>query len=317
MAYTFASRIRSPLWHARAGLFVMLATVLLWTSPYPAHSEEAVPAPSNQPASKSDDCERSAFRVVVDVGHTVEKPGADSSRGVTEYSFNLKLANEVMQALSKAGFEKAVRLITTAAPVRGLLERAQRANNMRADLFLSIHHDSVPDNLLETWNYEGQQRSFSDRFKGYALFISKENANPKGSLEFGHFLGEELETRGLHYTPHYTLPLMGRRRHELLDAEAGVYRYDQLVVLRKTLMPAVLMEAGSIINRDEELELGNPERRALTSAAVAAAVEDFCATQARPSHNQQVKQPRMRMLPHRQAGTIAIRSRADVQAGEK
>ena len=128
-------------------------------------------------------------------------------------------------------------------------------------------------------NYEGQQRSFSDRFKGYSLFISNENANPKGSLEFGHFLGEELRTRGLHYTPHYTLPLMGHRRHELLDAEAGVYRYDQLVVLRKTLMSAVLMEAGSIINRDEELELASPERRALTSAAVAAAVEDFCATQ--------------------------------------
>lgn len=317
MAHAFANRIRSPLWHAGTGLFVMLATALLWTSPYPAHSAEAVPAPSNQPAIKSNDCERSAFRVVVDVGHTVGKPGADSSRGVTEYSFNLNLANEVMQALTKAGFEKAVRLITAAAPVQGLLERAERANRMRADLLLSIHHNSVPDNLLETWNYEGQQRSFSDRFKGYSLFISKENANPKGSLEFGHFLGEELETRGLHYTPHYTLPLMGRRRHELLDAEAGVYRYDQLVVLRKTLMSAVLMEAGSIINRDEELELASPERRALTSAAVAAAVEDFCATQARPSHDQQAKQPRIRMLAHRQAGAIAIRSRADVQAGEK
>ena len=141
----------------------------------------------------------------------------------------------------------------------------------------------MPDNLLETWEYEGQQRPFSDRFKGYSIFISKENANLKGSLAFGHFLGEELETRGLHYTPHYTLPLMGRRRHQLLDAEAGVYRYDQLVVLRKTLMPAVLLEAGSIINRDEELEMAGAERRALTSAAVAAAVEDFCATRSHPA----------------------------------
>ena len=98
---------------------------------------------------------------------------------------------------------------------------------------------------------------------------------------------------------------MGHRRHELLDTEAGVYRYDQLVVLRKTLMPAVLMEAGSIINRDEELELASPERRALTSAAVAAAVEDFCATRSQPSHDQQAKQPRIRMRPHRQAGALA------------
>ena len=237
-------------------------------------------------------------------------PAPTAPAASTEYSFNLRLADEVQQALVNAGFEKTVRLITQAAPVRGLLERAERANSMHADLFISIHHDSVPDNLLETWEYEGQQRSFSDRFKGYALFISNENGNRKGSLEFGHFLGEELEARGLQYTPHYTLPLMGRRRHELLDAEAGVYRYDQLVVLRKTLMPAVLMEAGSIINRDEELELATPERRAATSAAVAAAVEDFCATRSHPNHYLQAKQPRIHIRPHRQAATLPLPSRA-------
>jgi N-acetylmuramoyl-L-alanine amidase len=334
--------------HAGAGLFVVLATLFCCTSLHPAFSQEAAPpasnspdlptsspsqpnAPasstpdlpvSNQPApnppkSKSADCERSAFRVVVDVGHTVEKPGADSSRGVTEYSYNLQLADETMHALLKAGFEKAVRLITETAPLRGLLERAARANAMHADLFISIHHDSVPDNLLESWEFQGQQRFFSDRFKGYAIFLSKENANPKGSLEFGHFLGEQLLARGLHYTPHYTLPLMGRRRHELLDAEAGVYRYDQLVVLRKTLMPAVLLEAGSIINRDEELEMASAERRALTSAAIAAAVEDFCAARFHPSHYLQAKQPRIRVRPHRQAATIPIPLRAELQNGEK
>ena len=69
---------------------------------------------------------------------------------------------------------------------------------------------------------------------------------------------------------------MGRRRHELLDADAGVYRYDQLVVLRETQMPAVLLEAGSIINRDEELQMNSPERRDVISAAVITAVEMLC-----------------------------------------
>ncbi len=298
------SRI-SKLPPAGTALLVPFAAVLIFAGSYTARGQEPLPA-----ASKLANCDRAAFRVVVDVGHTVDKPGADSARGTTEYSFNLRLADEVRQALVTAGFEKTVRLITQAAPVRGLLERAERANSMHADLFISIHHDSVPDNLLETWDYEGQQRSFSDRFKGYALFISNENGNRKGSLEFGHFLGEELEARGLRYTPHYTLPLMGHRRHELLDTEAGVYRYDQLVVLRKTLMPAVLMEAGSIINRDEELELATPERRATTSAAVAAAVEDFCATRSHPNHYLQAKQPRIHVRSHRQAATLPLPSRA-------
>ena len=75
---------------------------------------------------------------------------------------------------------------------------------------------------------------------------------------------------------------MGHRRRILVDAEAGVYRYDQLIVLRQTTMPAVLLEAGSIVNRQEELELGTPERRSRTSAAIVAAVENFCAARARP-----------------------------------
>ena len=75
---------------------------------------------------------------------------------------------------------------------------------------------------------------------------------------------------------------MGHRRRILVDAKAGVYRYDQLIVLRQTTMPAVLLEAGSIVNRQEELELGTPERRSLTSAAIVAAVEIFCAARARP-----------------------------------
>jgi N-acetylmuramoyl-L-alanine amidase len=154
---------------------------------------------------------------------------------------------------------------------------------MRADLFISIHHDSVPDYLLETWQYEEQQHQFSDRFQGYAIFMSHDNVDRAGSLQFGRLLGKALQARGLQYTPHYTLPLMGNRRRELIDATAGVYRYDQLIVLRNTRMPAVLLEAGSIVNRQEELELASPERRELISAAVVSAVKDFCVARPRRS----------------------------------
>jgi hypothetical protein len=63
----------------------------------------------------------------------------------------------------------------------------------------------------------------------------------------------------------------------LVDANVGVYRYDQLIVLKSTRMPAVLLEAGSIINRDEELVMNSPERQSLIGAAVTDAVDGFCA----------------------------------------
>jgi N-acetylmuramoyl-L-alanine amidase len=274
----------SKLLHAGAAcLFFILVVCAAW---HPARSEE--PAP---PAPKAAACQRSAFRVVVDVGHTVDMPGALSARGVAEYTFNLQLADAVKQALVDARFDKTVRLVTATAPWPGLVERATRANDMHADLFIAIHHDSVPDYLLETWQYEGKENHFSDRFTGYAIFISNDNADRKGSLAFGRVLGEELQARGLHSTPHYTLPLMGRYRHELIDAGSGVYRYDQLIVLKETHMPAVLLEAGSIVNRQEELQLASPERRSIVGKAVAAAVEDFCAARARTSEDRPIKRP--------------------------
>jgi N-acetylmuramoyl-L-alanine amidase len=94
---------------------------------------------------------------------------------------------------------------------------------------------------------------------------------------------------------------MGHRRRELLDPVAGVYRYDQLIVLRMTHIPALLLEAGSIVNRQEEVDLGTPERRARTSGAIAAAVAEFCAARARPTVAQPATSPKPRVL---RTGTI-------------
>src|SRR6266480_4717500 len=99
------------------------------------------------------------------------------SRGASEYMFNLRLANQIEQSLTAAGFAKTLELITAAPPRRGLFERAARANSLRADLFLSIHHDGVPDQFVEKWEYGGRERAFSDRFKGHSIFVSIDNGD--------------------------------------------------------------------------------------------------------------------------------------------
>jgi len=279
---------------AGAGCILVFAALLAGSEEHGPGTAGATPA----------DCQRAKFRVVVDVGHTVGVPGAMSARGVPEYTFNLRLGEEIRQALLAAGFDKAVLLVVAQPPPLGLVERARRANNGAADIFLSIHHDSVPDYLLETWEYNGQQNHFSDRFQGYAIFVSNDNADRAGSRKFASLLGRELQTRGLHYTPHYTLPLMKGRRRELVDAEAGVYRFDQLVVLRDTRMAAVLLEAGSIINRQEELELAGPDRRSQVSAAITAAVENFCALRSRQRTNGTVERLSRPSAPVHPVGAI-------------
>ncbi|HET7888073.1 MAG TPA: N-acetylmuramoyl-L-alanine amidase [Bradyrhizobium sp.] len=243
------------------------------------HVKLAALGPLNPPLSKSASvaCLPAKFRIAVDVGHTAESEGATSARNVPEFAFNLRLAQQIAEGLKAAGFVSTKLLVTEGKAKPSLFRRVAVANDMNADLFLSVHHDSVPNKLLEDWEFEGKKSHFSDRFGGYSVFVSHDNTDFKTSFAFAELVGKQMKASGLDYAKQYTMPIMGHYQYPLLDKDTGVYAHDELVVLRKTRMPAVLLEAGSIINRDEELKMGSAERRDLISDAVVAAVKDFCA----------------------------------------
>jgi len=221
-------------------------------------------------------CDPAKFRIVLDVGHTAQSEGAISARNVAEFVFNLRLAQQIEQKLKGEGFAETRLLLTEGKASPSLAKRVAAANNLQANLFLSIHHDSVPNSFLENWEFEGKKSHFSDRFSGYSVFVSRRNPDFKTSLSFAELLAKEMKAEGLQYAQQYAQAVMGRYQHPLLDKETGVYSYDELIVLRTTRMPAALLEAGSIINRDEELKMDSPERRNIISSAVTAAVKEFC-----------------------------------------
>ena len=101
-------------------------------------------------------CEPAKFRIVLDVGHTAESEGAISARNVSEFTFNLRLARQIEEKLKAEGFAQTRLLLTEGKARRSLVRRVAVANNLAADLFLSIHHDSVPDKFLEDWEFEGR-----------------------------------------------------------------------------------------------------------------------------------------------------------------
>lgn len=256
-------------------LCVALASTA-WGGSVPTPAKRPAAAPASTQAQGHASCDRGQFRIVVDVGHTAASPGAVSARGVNEYDFNKRLATRVAHKLRDMGFGRTILLVTDGPSRRGLASRVARANESRADLFLSIHHDSVPDRMEQTWEFEGKKQHYNDQYPGHSIFVSLDNPNYQSSLLFATIVGKELKARGMQYTPHYTDAVMGSRRRLLVDPEAGVYRYDQLIVLRQTHMPAVLLEAGSIVNRSEELELQKPERLKLVAAAVGEALDRYC-----------------------------------------
>lgn len=221
------------------------------------------------------DCRRAEFAVAIDPGHTRADPGAISARGVAERAFNESLSARVVEALRTAGFTRTFRTQADDDVAIGLTERARVAAEGGARLLVSIHHDSAQPQRLATGSHRGVERAYTARIRGHSLFVSMRNADPDESLRFARLLGAQLHARCLAPTLHHAEPIDGEGR-ELIDARLGIYRYDDLAVLRSAAMPAVLFEAGVIVNRQEELRLRDPVQQRRMAAALTQAVVGFC-----------------------------------------
>jgi N-acetylmuramoyl-L-alanine amidase len=228
-----------------------------------------------RPAAAADCALKAPEDVVIalDVGHTAKNVGSTSARGIGEYDFNLKLAQRVRDELLSAGFRSTHLLVTELNGHAGLNQRAVRANSMNADIFISIHHDSVRDQFLHPWTDGGKDRRFFDESSGFSLHVSPRFPE---SLRLAKILADQLMGSGLHFTTAHELKNPVGAKVPWFDSTRGIYRRDWLVVLRNTNMPAVLLEAGVIANRDEELLVSTPAYQTMITKAVAEAVGKFC-----------------------------------------
>lgn len=215
------------------------------------------------------------FVLAIDVGHSRTRPGTTSARGVGEFYFNRDLARQLLAELRSQGESTTAFLINEAGLDLPLAQRSRLAHQGGADLLLSLHHDSVQPRYLATWKYQGKTTAYSDRFHGYSLFYSDLNPQAAASLAFARRLGQRLRERGFTPTLHHAEAIPGENR-PLLDPAIGLYRFDDLVVLKTATMPAVLLESGIIVNRDEEQRLREPATRQALTAAIIEAVTEVC-----------------------------------------
>lgn len=206
--------------------------------------------------------------IAIDVGHYLARPGATSARGVTEFEYNLQLAREIDSSLRQAGHKTL--LIGEDGNVAELARRAPRAKGM--DLFLSVHHDSVRPRFLAAWEHGGATRWYApDPFAGFSLFVSRVNPHWKAGLACASAIGAALRRAGFQPSRYHADPVLGENR-PFADEANGVHYFDNLAVLKTAGIPALLFEAGVIVNRDEERKMREPETRARIAAAVAGGV---------------------------------------------
>jgi N-acetylmuramoyl-L-alanine amidase len=171
--------------------------------------------------------------VVIDAGHGGKDPGATSILGYYEKDVNLAVARKVAWLLEQRGLR--VRMTRTDDYFVELEDRAAMANNINADLFVSIHADSFPK---------------SSR-RGFTVYIA--NAASSASHRAAKAIARSMSGTGLNS----------------FGVDTANYH-----VLTATRGPAVLVELGYLTNRHEAALLRSSSFQNRLADAVADGIID-------------------------------------------
>jgi len=222
------------------------------------------------------------LRIMLDVGHMprndsapIKGQGMVSAHGQDEYELNRKAALALASALRDSlGAEVIVH--NEDGTERALRTRTRAARLADVDLFLAIHHDAVQVSQTSTWTWQGVERLYCDSIGGFSLFVHDSSVNFPQALGLARTIGRSLRDGGRTPNLSHARSTPNSAGRELLDSLGGVYRAD-FAVLLSARMPAILVECGMALNRQEELVLDSDAGRAEFARLVASGVKRWLA----------------------------------------
>jgi N-acetylmuramoyl-L-alanine amidase len=211
---------------------------------------------SGQPAASRVLPARRLPTVVIDPGHGGIDPGAIGANGVYEKDIVLATAAEFARELASSGRYR-VMLTRRSDEFLPLRERVVRARAWKADLFVSIHADALPDAELRGLSVFTQSSTASDR-EAAALAKSENRAD----LVAGSNLSQqpdEVWNILLDLTRRETGNLSAAVAHKITTElgrdvvlRSGAQRSADFAVLTAPDVPSVLVELGCLSNATEE-----------------------------------------------------------------
>ncbi|MBU8914767.1 N-acetylmuramoyl-L-alanine amidase [Bacillus sp. FJAT-29953] len=214
-----------------------------------------VPKGQGEPVSVNEAFKQS-WTVFLDPGHGGSDPGATAG-GYREADLNLAVAKKAQALLVNRGYTVYMsRNDNTTIP---LLDRSQMANNLHADIFVSIHTNSTGTSTtsvsgIESYFYESDPTNPSKINAGMAT-------NPDRiakSMKLANLIQEKM----IAYT--------GATNRGTDGADFSV--------VRESAMPATLIEIGFINNSSERQKLFTESYQNILGKAIADAIDDYFKT---------------------------------------
>ena len=221
------------------------------------------------------------YTVMIDPGHGGVDPGAIGISGIYEKSVTLAMAKSIRTELQRSGRFKVVltRERDIFIPLR---ERVRHARKVGADLFISIHADTIKNSKISGPSVYTLSERASD--KEAAMLAERENkADLISGMDITNYddqVAGILIDLAQSETMNKSVRFAGRLINELKKRTKvlrNTHRFAGFAVLKAADVPSVLLELGFLSNHNDERALRDSSYRAHLAAGVAGAVTGYFA----------------------------------------
>ncbi|MGE0094438.1 MAG: N-acetylmuramoyl-L-alanine amidase [Alphaproteobacteria bacterium] len=256
-------------------------------APEPAAPETKVAATRPPPSAPTAKGKKRDDRkvIVIDAGHGGVDPGAVSVTGAYEKDITLPMALALKKALEQDGRYKAVLTRSTDVFLR-LRERVEVARAAGADLFISLHADSVGSPIgaqtLRGASVYTLSEQASDK-EAEALAAKENKADIIAGVDLGgksidvsNILIDLAQRESMNEAARFAALLVDDLK-DVVPVLDRSHRFAGFAVLKAPDIPSVLIEMGYLSNRADEQRLRSDAQRAKLAAAMRHAVDSFFA----------------------------------------
>jgi N-acetylmuramoyl-L-alanine amidase len=214
------------------------------------------------------------IRVVVDAGHGGQDPGAKGFFFLKEKDVALDVTRRIKHLLKKMGFN--VYLTRNTDKDLSLLERVELANQLKADLFVSVHVNSIQGienaNGIETYHL-GENGILPPGRRGGFVFVDNKQDDELSKL------ADNLLTNNINLSKNLATSIQESiigffDTKKLSVANRGI-KDAKFRILLKSEIPVSLVEIGFLTNKKEAKRLSHPAYRQMLAEGISRGVKDY------------------------------------------
>ncbi|MBB5073097.1 N-acetylmuramoyl-L-alanine amidase [Bartonella callosciuri] len=229
------------------------------------------------------------FRVVLDPGHGGIDGGARGITGILEKDVTLAFARVLRDELKKAP-HITVALTRDSDVFLRLSERVKKAQEFYADLFISIHADTIDVHSLRG----ATVYTLSDKASDTIAESLAESENKVDLLD-GFPVEESVEITDIlfdltrretdAFSVNFANNVISNLSKSNINLINNPHRYADFQVLRAADIPSVLIEVGYLSNKEDEKLLNNPQWRKQMAVSIVHSICQFA------EYRQKIMQP--------------------------